>query len=819
MLLSSLLLAAVLPAAGADSTPAAAGSPGASAAVYSGRERQLDVQVPRVDAQVEVDGRLAEPAWAEAAVLTGFSQYTPNDGVAADDSTEVLVWYSATAIHFGIRAHEAHRAGGRPAVNATLADRDRIFGDDHVQIFLGTFNDGRQATVLGVNPFGVQADGSIVETGQRRSNTGFDAAVATREEPDLSPDFVYQSKGRVTESGYEVEIRVPFKSLRYQAAPEQTWGINVLRRVQHSGFEDSWAPALRAGASFLAQSGRLAGLTDLRRGLVLDLNPVVTQQTTGAADEGGAWRYDGRRPELGGNVRWGLTNNLTLNGTANPDFSQVEADVQQVTYDPRVALFFPERRPFFLDGIEQFTTPSRLIYTRRVVQPVAAVKLTGKVSGTDVALLSAVDDPATSAAGHNPVFNILRVQRDVGRQSRLGIAYTDKVDGADYNRVASVDGRLVFRTLYSTQFQLAGSRTALGDVRADGPLWNLSVARNGRAFGFTYAVSGIDPDFRALSGLISRHGVVNGTVSHRYTLFGGPGAAVQSLTNELALYGTWDYRRFTRRQDALEKKAHLNLNASLRGGWGAGASVLVETFGFDDALYADYALWRVLERDASGAVVRADTLPFTGTSRLPNLDYVLSLDTPQFKRFAGSAFLIWGRDENFFEWSSADILVATLSGDWRPTEKIRVNAQYQQQQYKRRTDGSTVALRRIPRLKVEYQIARPIFVRVVGQYDAAEQDALRDDSRTGLPILIYDAERGVYARDAVSAISGNSASATSRNGLRADWLFSYQPTPGTVFFAGYGSSLEEPHALRFGRGLRRTSDGFFVKFSYLFRVG
>ena len=132
--------------------------------------------------------------------------------MAAADSTEVLVWYSPTAIHFGIRAFEAHGA-----VHATLADRDRIGADDHVQILLSTFNDGRQATVFAVNPFGVQSDGALVETGSTSGN-GFNNAVVRRENADLSPDYIYQSKGRVTETGYEVEVRIPFKSLRYQSA-------------------------------------------------------------------------------------------------------------------------------------------------------------------------------------------------------------------------------------------------------------------------------------------------------------------------------------------------------------------------------------------------------------------------------------------------------------------------------------------------------------------------------------------------------------------------------------------------------------------------
>ncbi|HEY9507096.1 MAG TPA: carbohydrate binding family 9 domain-containing protein, partial [Gemmatimonadales bacterium] len=261
--------------------------------IYHGRAGHLDVRLPRLEAEIEVNGRLTEEVWSQAAVLTGFSQFSPSDGVPAADSTDVLVWYSPTAIHFGIRAWEAHGA-----VHATLADRDRIGADDHVQILLSTFNDGRQATVFAVNPYGVQSDGALVETGSTSGN-GFNNAVVRRENADLSPDYIFQSKGVVTERGYVVEIRIPFKSLRFQSAPEQSWGIHVTRQVQHSGYEDSWAPARRSSASFLAQAGRLVGLTDLRRGLVLDMNPSVTSRTTGQRN-GSGWEYVGGSPEVGG---------------------------------------------------------------------------------------------------------------------------------------------------------------------------------------------------------------------------------------------------------------------------------------------------------------------------------------------------------------------------------------------------------------------------------------------------------------------------------------------------------------------------------------
>src|SRR6478672_11570477 len=250
---------------------AALGVP-APSATYVGREGQLQVRVPRFEreaANATIDGILDEGVWSQAALLTGFSQFSPQDGIPAADSTQVLIWYSPTALYVGVRAFEQHGA-----VHATLADRDKITADDNVQILLGTFHDRRQAYVFAVNPFGVQMDGTIVEAGV--ATGGWTPTLTGRTAPDLSQDFVFTSKGRLTEYGYEVEIRVPFKSMKFQSGDEQSWDVNVVRQVQHSGFEDSWAPARRSNASFLGQGGTIDSLSGFERGLVLDLNPVVT---------------------------------------------------------------------------------------------------------------------------------------------------------------------------------------------------------------------------------------------------------------------------------------------------------------------------------------------------------------------------------------------------------------------------------------------------------------------------------------------------------------------------------------------------------------
>src|SRR5262245_16724710 len=244
--------------------------------VYSGTMGQTEVSVPRLEDHATIDGELDEPVWSRAAVLTGFSVYDPVDGRPAQDSTEVLVWYAPNAMYFGIRAFAP-----KGSVNATLADRDRIDSDDYIQLLIDTFNDRRQALLFGINPLGVQADGIRSELQVAQSQGPSTASARAPPKFYLTPNFVFDSKGHVTDYGYEVEVRIPFKSIRYQSVDQQTWGFNVVRKVQRSGHEDTWTPARRANASFLAQSGSLTDLTELKRGLVLDLNPETTGKLSG----------------------------------------------------------------------------------------------------------------------------------------------------------------------------------------------------------------------------------------------------------------------------------------------------------------------------------------------------------------------------------------------------------------------------------------------------------------------------------------------------------------------------------------------------------
>lgn len=763
--------------------------------VYDGRSGQIAVSLPRAERAPTVDGVLDEPEWQTAATLTGFSQFFPTDGIPAQDSTDILVWYSSTALHVGIRAYAEPGT-----VRATLADRDRISQDDNVQLFLGTYNDSRQALVFAVNPFGIQSDGVLTETGAAAGGGFASTATRARENADLAPDYVWSSKGRVTTYGYVVEIAIPIKSLRYRNAEVHTWQLNVVRTVQSSGHEQTWTAARRASSSFLAQSGTLSGLRDLQRGVAVDLIPTVTSSAFGGPGTGTSWRYSTERPEIGGSARWGMTSNLTLAGTANPDFSQVEADATQFSADPRNAVFFAERRPFFLESQEQFTVPNRLIYTRRISQPVFATKLTGKQRGFDIGILSAVDRRESSATGRDlPVFGIVRLQRDLGAQSRLGLVYTDRNEGSHWNRVLGVDGRLV-RGVYSVQAQVARSFTQRGAATSAAPLWDLSAARNGRAFFARYTLNGISRDFDAQSGFIARPGIANISATHRWNFFGRPKSLVELFSPEVFVLGRYQYAEFVNRRPAQDAQLHLRTNARLRGGWQVGAQWLREEFGYDRELYGNY---RLLRPGSSG---RLDTVAYTGTPRLPNFDWVTSIATPEFKRFSAQTFYVWGQDENFQEWSSANVVIYNQSLTLRPTEQLRVSGTWAYETFRRKSDGSLVLSRNTPRVRAEYQVNRQVFVRVIGEHSVVRQDSLRDDSRTELPVYLRQAD-GTLRR----------ASAFERTRARLDVLFSYLPSPGTVVYVGYGDQLraDEPDG---PRALRRSADVFFAKVSYLFRL-
>jgi hypothetical protein len=757
--------------------------------VHHGRSGQTSVAIPRIDERVVVDASLTEPAWQRAALLTGFSVYQPVDNQPAPDSTEVLVWYSRDAIHFGIRAFEPHGL-----VNASLSDRDRVGSDDNVEIHLDTFGERNRALVFIVNALGVQADGTKSEGG------GFiPGSNVMPGQNDLSADFQWESRGRLTDFGYEVEVRIPFRSIRYSTGRTQDWGLQVNRRVQHNGYEQTWTPAVRANASFIAQSGWLRGLTDMHHGQVVELTPELTQTTVGSSGATpGDWRYVNER-QLGGNVRWTLGSNFVVNATVKPDFSQVEADAAQIAADQRFALFYPERRPFFVESSDQFNVPNTLVYTRRIVQPDAAVKLTGKLGQTDVAVLSARDASSAATNGQNPQVDIVRLRRAIFGESSIGLLYSDRLADTRQNQVVGLDTRVLFKRLYYFQGQVAASRTLEPSAaQARGPMWEAVVDRTGRRFGFHYNVLGIDSDFRADNGFVQRTGIVQPVIRNRYTLYGTRGSLFERYNAFAGLIGVWKYDDFFAGRSMLEGTANVQNTVTLRGGWQVTSTPGLASYAFDPAAYATYRVADPLDPVGNGFK------PLPLPARTTALTASLGVSTPQFQRFDASLSVNGGNDVDLVETSRIRRRGMNAALNLRPTDRLRVNATYTSSTYTRRETGVRSFSSRIPRLRVEYQVARPIFVRVVSQYQATEREPL---------VTAFGETIAIAGANGTPVFTTRSAS----NALRFDWLFSYRPNPGTVVFFGYGNTLREPEPLSF-TDLRRADDAFFVKLSYLLQL-
>ena len=755
--------------------------------ILNGQQTQLsnsfDISPPRLNQKnVNIDGFLDEVEWSKAVSHSGFTSYLPVDGRPAEDDTEVRIWYSPIALYVGIIAHEIHNE-----VRSTLADRDKLENDDYLILILDTYDDKRSAFAFSVNPLGQQGDGTITDnTSMGRNSKSFRL--------DDNPDYVFNSRGRVTKDGFIVEVEIPFKSLRYQSKNTQNWGFNVLRYIQHSGYTSTLISTKLGAASFLAQSGKLLNLSGIERDRIFDINPEIRGAVKREADDK---NYNSEMTDpVGFNVRYGWSSNVGINATVNPDFSQIEADVAQINYDPRRSLFFPEKRPFFLDGIERFQTPTRLIYTRRIANPVGAGKIAGKFGANTIGFISAADNSGPSISEMDLSYvNALRLKRDLSDQNHLGLVFTDKSHKDWSNRVVAIDGKFVAKDTYTFRAQGGFSQTNdKENIGTIAPMWDIAANANGRKWSGSFSFKGYHNEFNPEVGFIERGNYVTMSTGPTRRFYGKKDAIVEQLILSLRFTGNWDYSEFTNGNSPDDRRLYPSFAIQFRDGWKLTNFTWIETFSYPESFFTNHYI-----KTSSGFT------SYKGTPDLFNIGVMMELSTPQLDRISGKIKYGFGRDPNYDEWAPGDISLIESIIKWNPTDQIRMMIRYNQQQNFRPSDGSLVSESRTPRIKMEYQITPTIFLRGVVQYTSRYRDTLRDNSRTELPIYFKDSNG-----DFVPAAS------VETNNIEADFLFSYRPIPGTLVFIGYGSALTEPRRFRFN-SVQRNSDGFFMKVSYLFQ--
>lgn len=736
------------------------------------------------DSDVTVDGYLDESVWQSAAKMNNFNNFLPVDGSLADDDADILIWYSKEAIYFGIRAN-----ANPEEVRSTLADRDKLESDDYLMIILDTYNDQRTAYAFGVNPLGQQADGTITDNvPDRKAAMPFTI--------DKNPDYVFESKGRIVETGFVIEVKIPFKSLRYNNSEVQNWGFNILRSVQHSRYLLSLTQAKLGEASFLAQNSQLTNIKNIKAKRLFDINPELRNALNRAVDSKDFTSQT--KDPLGVNIRYGLSSNTVLNATLNPDFSQIEADVAQISYEPRRALYFPEKRPFFLDGIEFFSTPTRLIYTRKIVNPVASSKITGKIGDrSSIGVISAADNYGSSISNMDiAAANAIRLKRDFSDQNHTGIVYTDKSYNDYSNRVFAVDGKLILNKKYSFQGQGGFSITNTSESKGEAaPMWNISANTSSRKWSSSFTTSAYHSEFDPALGFVSIGDYVSVAAGTRRTFYGSKGSSIEKFNVGYRHTYNWNYDPFVKGEKPLDWRSYPTFSFNFKGGWGLNTFIWYESFGFSEKSYQNH-----FYKDGDSYK------PFAERDAIINLGFMTTLQLPQLDTFSGSIKYGYGKDPNYQEWAPGIINLTEMKLFWNPSDQLRVNFRLNQQNNKRPENGSLVSSATVPRLKIEYQLNESLFLRFVGQYNSSYRDSLNDSSREGDPIYFKNADGSFYR-----------AGKQESNNLQADFLFSYRPTPGTLVFVGYGSSLTEPERYRFN-SLERQSDGFFIKLSYLYRL-
>lgn len=516
------------------SVPGSSSVNGTGSAAERHAIKKTPVRIPLLEKAPSIDGQLNDPIWSQAAVFHDFLQTQPGDNITPSSPTEVMMGYDSKNLYIAFRIIEP-----RDKVRANVARRDSIFDDDYVGVYLDTFNDQRQAYCLFFNPLGVQADGTF------REGNG----------EDYSVDIVMDSKGVLTPDGFTIEVAIPFKSLRYEAGKTKQWGIHIYRRVKYNNNElDSWMPNDRSVSGSLSQAGHISGIENVETSHQLELIPSFTVSENGRRtrftfNNNPAGRYvsDHIQGDFGLTAKFGITPKITLDFAYNPDFAQVEADAPVNTANVRFPIFFPEKRPFFLERIEIFDSQLNLVNTRSIVDPDIAAKITGRHGRNTFGIMYASDNalgnyskderqtcqllgftncPFGRFVDQNSDVGVLRLKRDVGKENNLGFFATTYNFVDHHNNVGSFDGRFRFDPKTVGEFQIVGTTTRgyfyepelNRDVYRTGKGlgYNLYLERGGRNWYMNYLANGRSPDYEAAVGFTERTDTNYIGAFHRY---------------------------------------------------------------------------------------------------------------------------------------------------------------------------------------------------------------------------------------------------------------------------------------------------------------
>lgn len=803
------------------------------------------VQIPLMIDAPKIDGRLDEEIWKQAAVFKDFIQTSPGDRIAPSKETEVYVFYDEKNLYIGFKCWDE-----KDKIRASVAKRDQVTDEDNVRVWLDTYDDQRRAYTFAFNPFGIQQDGIYTE------GRG----------TDFSVDIVMESKGVILDWGWSVEVKIPFKSLRYAAGEGKMWGFNVARNIVRFNDElDEWMPIDPNITGRLIQHGKITGLNDIKFEKTLEIVPSVTISETGnrtrnvprylvnqfgyfdpATNPNGLVERSRFvnlpiKPEFGANMKYTLTPNITLDAAINPDFAEIEADAPIVAANRRFPVFFQEKRPFFLEGADIFSSPLQIFYSRTIIDPDYAAKLTGKIGKNSFGFLVASDNAPGNYEeddindrsvrpridefiGKNATFAVLRVKRDFGKENNIGFFSTYRSFPEQRNVAGGFDGRIKFNDKTVSQFQIVGTNSrrcffdtnfdptldpaqalrnrqicgggSFGGVTVFGSPFNRYRTGNGIGYtanvdyteknrGFFVGVSGRSKDYRTDAGFTRRTNTNSVNFGSRFSTEPKPSARIIRINWRQNAYTNYDWNG--RLQDfGVGTNVGFNLQKNTSLNFETGVAL--------EKIYEDeFGLTRSATRNGAffGEPFRSTWSQYGSAS--------LNSAPKQWINFGG---FIGAINNSFdFDFGAGQLFPrvspAALSGDGRrdpgagiqfdlgafvelkPSDPFSVSLNYNKSRLTRKDTDRTAFDSNIFTLRSTYQFTRFVFTRLRVDY---------------------------------STLSRNAG---------GQLLFGWNPSPGTSFYVGYNDDFNyggfNPFSGQHEPRFERNSRTFFIRMSYLFR--
>jgi hypothetical protein len=762
-------------------------------AVDRGRLEPPAIVIPRLSRGPSIDDFLTmRPEGDVAPYMTkvsGFVQRDPHDGAPVSQRTEAYLGYDQKNFYaVFVCFDEPGKVRGRKSRREDISD------EDTVEVMLDTFHDRRRAYAFQINPLGVQWDAIWSESPHEEVAGNF----------DTSWDTLWYSQGRLTDDGYVAWIAIPFRSLRFPAAQEQSWGIILYRQIIRENENSFWPQISQRYEGRLAQAATVTGLEGISPGRNLQFIPYGLLNSFRDLDTRDPSDPHFEERAIGGTFgldsKFVLNDSMVLDVTANPDFSQVESDEPQVTVNQRFAVYFPEKRPFFIENADYFRTPIDLFFTRQIVDPSYGARLTGKAGPYSIGVMTADDRsvgltvaPSDALAGSREYFTVARVSRDIFRQSSIGAMFTDAEYPAagGFNRVGGLDGRIKMRPNWTATLQSVVSSTEVpGSGYRAGPASYADTFYTGVHASYQATYKDVSPGFHSEPGFVNRVDIrdVFNQFDYRFRPEHGP-----LVSWGPSMHTNWVWAHDGTRLDLLTDPS---LTVRFKG----------------QSYLTAYPYTDFHER------LRPSDYP----ALMENRDYhehnsAILLGTSYLRWFNLQSYYQWGDAVNFVPPAAqapmpCPGLAATVSTvcapflarsdnagavvSFRPVSALRIDNTYLFSRLRDRESPAGIFNNHIIRTKWNWQFNRELSFRMILQYTAT----LANSSFTSLQ--------------------------TTKQ-LNGDFLITYLIHPGMAIFVGYNSDYQnidpELQVLPGGELLRTKdrmiNDGrlFFVKLSYLLR--